>query len=121
MRIRRTGMTRSSSRSSNKTWCTRRSDDEVAFCYCGVGFLLFVRELGERVLGSPRVWMRHGLRLRMCGDLCGSGSVVLRSGPDLCGAGSDLCGSRALRSGSCGSQLLRSGSGRSQLLRSGRS
>lgn len=79
----------------------------MAFGLCGVVVLLFVRELGERVL-PPRLWLQLGLR--MCGDLLRSGPVVLRSGPD-------LCGSRALR---CGSDLLRSGPGRcSQLLRSG--
>jgi hypothetical protein len=117
MRIRRTGQTRSSSRSSYKTWCTRRSDDEVAFCFCGVVVLLFDRELGERVL-PPRRWMW----LRLCAVVLRSGPELLRSGAVVLCSGSDVCGSRAdLRSGSCRcrSQLLRSGPGRSQLLRSG--
>jgi hypothetical protein len=113
MRIRRTGQTRSSSRSSYKTWCTRRSDDEVAFDSCGVVVLLFDRELGERVLPPRWMW------LRLCAVVLRSGPELLRSGSELLRSGSDLCGSRALRSGSCGSDLLRSGSGRSQLLRSG--
>src|SRR5579862_3321512 len=109
MRIRRTGQTRSSSRSSYKTWCTRRSDDEVAFCFCGVVVLLFDRELGERVLGA-QWWMR----LRLCAELLCSGPELLRSGPVVLCSGSDVCGSRAeLRSGSCGPDLLRSGPGRS--------
>jgi hypothetical protein len=76
----------------------------VAYCFCGVVFLLFVDELGERGLDAPREWLR--LRLRRCAVVRGSGPVVLRSR-------ADLCGSRALRSGSgCGrSQLLRSGPG----------
>jgi hypothetical protein len=48
----------------------------VAFYSCGVVVLLFDRELGERVLGSPR-----RMRLRLC-------AVVLRSGPELLRSGS---------------------------------
>ena len=107
MRIRRYGMTRSSSRSSYKTWCTRRSDNEVAFDFCGVVVLLFDRQLGERVL-PPRWWMW----LRLCADLLQCSSVVLRSRAFVLCSGPDVCGSRT---GLCPG----SGCGRSQLLRSG--
>jgi hypothetical protein len=79
----------------------------MAFGFCGVVVLLFVRELGERVL-PPQRWMR----LRLCADLLCAGSVVLCSGSDVCGSRAVRCRSQLLRSGSCGrSQLLRSGSG----------
>jgi hypothetical protein len=114
-------MLRSSSRSSYKTWCTRRSDNEVVLGFCGVVVLLFGHEYGQRGF-PPRLW------LRLCAVVLRSGAVVLRSGPVvLCSglvvlrsravvlrSGSDLCGSCAdLRSGSCRgrSQLLRSGPG----------
>jgi hypothetical protein len=80
----------------------------VAFCFCGVVVLLFVREFGERVLPPRWVW----LRLRRAVVLR-SGSVVLRSRAVVLCSGSDVCGSRAVRSGSGCSQLLRSGPGRS--------
>jgi hypothetical protein len=88
----------------------------MVFGFCGVVVLLYVDELGECVR-PPRLRLWHGLRLRRCAVVLRSGSVVLCSGPDLCGSGAEL------RSGSCRgcSQLLRSGSGCcSQLLRSGR-
>ena len=48
----------------------------MVFGFCGVVVLLYVDELGERVLGSPR-----RMRLRLC-------AVVLRSGPELLRSGS---------------------------------
>jgi hypothetical protein len=77
----------------------------VAFGFCGVVVLLFVRELGERVLPPQRLW------LRLCAVVLRSGSVVLRSRAVVLCSGSDVCGSRALRCGSGRSQLLRSGPG----------
>jgi len=74
----------------------------VAFCFCGVVVLLFVRELGERVL-PPRVWR---MLLRLCADLWRSGPELLRSCAVVLCSGSDVCGS-----GSCGPDLLRSGPG----------
>jgi hypothetical protein len=65
----------------------------VAFSFCGVVVLLFVRELGERVL-PPRRWMW----LRLCAVVLRSGSVVLRSravvlqcSPDVLRSGSGRC------------------------------
>ena len=95
----------------------------MVFGFCGVVVLLYVDELGERVL-PPRLWLWHWLRLQRRAVVLRSGPVVLRSRAVVLCSGSDVCGSRAVRSGSgrsgC-SQLLRSGSGCcSQLLRSGR-
>ena len=47
--------------------------------------------------------------LRLCAVVLRSGPVVLRSRAVVLCSGSDVCGSRALRSGSGCSQLLRSG------------